>query len=31
MFFFSLALAAAGAVLTANGFLQLFTLPFLHH
>jgi hypothetical protein len=31
MFGFSLVLAAIGAVLTANGFLQLFTLPFLHH
>ncbi len=31
MFGFSLILAAAGAVLTANGFLGLFTLPFLHH
>ena len=31
MFGFSLILAVAGAVLTANGFLQLLTLPFLHH
>ncbi len=31
MFGFSLVLAVAGAGLAANGFLQLFTLPFLHH
>ncbi len=31
MFWFSLALAVIGALLTANGFFQLFTLPFLHH
>ena len=31
MFLFSLALAVIGAVLTANGFFQLFTLPFLQH
>lgn len=31
MFGFSLILALAGGVLTANGFLDLFTLPFLHH
>ncbi len=31
MFGFSLVLAVIGAVLTTNGFLALFTLPFLHH
>ncbi len=31
MFLFSLALAAIGAFLAANGFTELFTLPFLHH
>lgn len=31
MFGFSLVLAVIGAVLTANGFGQVFTLPFLHH
>jgi hypothetical protein len=31
MFWFSLGLAVIGALLAANGFLQLFTLPFLHH
>ncbi|MGH7276692.1 MAG: DUF4337 domain-containing protein [Candidatus Rokuibacteriota bacterium] len=31
MFWFSFVLAAVGAVLTANGFTQVFTLPFLHH
>ncbi len=31
MFGFSLVLAAIGALLTANGFLELFMLPFLHH
>ena len=31
MFAFSLALALVGAILTANGFTQLFALPFLHH
>ena len=31
MFWFSLALAVLGAVLTVNGYSQLFTLPFLHH
>jgi len=31
MFWFSLGLAVIGAGLTSNGFLQLFTLPFLHH
>src|SRR5437773_8208904 len=31
MFWFSLVLAVIGAVLTANGFTQLFVLPFLHH
>src|SRR6266513_3217976 len=31
MFGFSLVLAVIGAVLTANGFTQVFTLPFLHH
>jgi len=31
VFLFSLVLAVAGAGLAANGFLQLFTLPFLHH
>ncbi len=31
MFWFSLVLAGIGALLTANGFTQLFTLPFLHH
>ena len=31
MFGFSLVLAVIGAVLTANGFTQLFVLPFLHH
>jgi len=31
MFWFSLGLAVLGALLTANGFLQLFALPFLHH
>ena len=30
MFWFSMALATAGAVLTANGFLLLFRLPLLH-
>lgn len=30
MFGFSLVLAVIGAVLTANGFLGVFTLPFLH-
>lgn len=30
MFWFSMALAAVGAVLTANGFLLLFRLPLLH-
>ena len=31
MFWFSLVLAVIGAILTVNGFTQLFTLPFLHH
>ena len=31
MFWFSLILAVLGAVLTVNGYSQLFTLPFLHH
>jgi hypothetical protein len=31
MFAFSLVLAVIGASLTANGFTQVFTLPFLHH
>ena len=31
MFWFSLILAVLGAVLTLNGYAQLFTLPFLHH
>ncbi len=31
MFAFSLVLAVIGAILTANGFTQLFVLPFLHH
>ena len=31
MFWFSLGLAVLGALLTANGFLQLLALPFLHH
>ena len=31
MFWFSLGLAIAGVVLTANGFLLVFQLPFLHH
>jgi hypothetical protein len=31
MFWFSLGLAVIGAVLTVNGFAQVFTLPFLHH
>jgi len=31
MFWFSLVLAVVGAILTANGFTQLFALPFLHH
>jgi HrpA-like RNA helicase len=31
MFWFSLVLAVIGAILTANGFTQLFALPFLHH
>ena len=31
MFFFSLALALGGALLTINGFTLLFKLPFLHH
>ena len=31
MFFFSLALALGGALLTINGFTLLFRLPFLHH
>jgi uncharacterized protein DUF4337 len=31
MFFFSLVLAVGGAVLTANGFLLFFHLPYLHH
>ncbi|TMQ24794.1 MAG: DUF4337 domain-containing protein [Candidatus Rokuibacteriota bacterium] len=31
MFFFSLILAVGGAALTANGFLLVFHLPFLHH
>lgn len=30
-FGFSLVLAVTGAALTVNGFLQVFTLPFLHH
>jgi HrpA-like RNA helicase len=30
MFWFSLVLAVIGAILTANGFTQLFRLPFLH-
>jgi hypothetical protein len=31
MFWFSFVLAVVGAALTANGFTQLVTLPFLHH
>ena len=31
MFFFSLALALGGALLTINGFTLLFRIPFLHH
>ncbi|PYN10365.1 MAG: hypothetical protein DME05_27685 [Candidatus Rokuibacteriota bacterium] len=31
MFWFSLILALLGAVLALNGFVPLFTLPFLHH
>jgi hypothetical protein len=31
MFWFSLVLAVLGAVLTVNGYTQLFTLTFLHH
>ncbi len=31
MFWFSLVLAVIGAILTANGFTQLFALPFLQH
>jgi hypothetical protein len=31
MFWFSAALASGGALLTANGFLLFFRLPFLHH
>ena len=31
MFFFSLILAVGGALLTANGFLLFFHVPFLHH
>ena len=31
MFAFSLVLAVIGATLTANGFTQVLTLPFLHH
>jgi len=31
MFWFSLVLAVIGAILTANGFTQLFALPFPHH
>ena len=31
MFTFSLVLAAIGAVLAVNGFVPVFTLPFLHH
>jgi hypothetical protein len=31
MFWFSFVLAVTGAALTANGFTQLVTLPFLHH
>ena len=31
MFFFSLALAFGGALLTINGFTLLFRVPFLHH
>jgi len=31
MFWFSLVLAALGAALALNGFIPLFTLPFLHH
>ena len=30
MFTFSLVLAVIGAVLAVNGFVPLFTLPFLH-
>jgi hypothetical protein len=31
MFWFSLVLAICGAVLVLNGFVPLFSLPFLHH
>ena len=31
MFWFSLCLAVVGAALTVNGYVPLFTLPFLHH
>jgi len=31
MFWFSLVLAVLGAVLTVNGYMHLFPLPFLHH
>jgi Domain of unknown function (DUF4337) len=31
MFWFSLVLAVFGAALTVNGFVPIFTLPFLHH
>jgi len=31
IFWFSLALAVLGAILTLNGFVPIFSLPFLHH
>ncbi len=30
VFFFSIVMAAAGTIMCANGYLQIFTLPFLH-
>jgi hypothetical protein len=31
MFWFSLVLAVLGAGLTVNGFVPIFSVPFLHH
>jgi hypothetical protein len=31
MFWFSLVLAVLGVLLAVNGFVPLFSLPFLHH
>jgi hypothetical protein len=31
MFTFSLVLAVIGAVLAVNGYVPIFSLPFLHH